>query len=265
MAVVKDVFNGTWAGLASPTEIEFWPLAITEVKKTAPDFLFIAEVFGETEWQLQQFGFDFTYDKTFYDRLKASDIHGIKEHLSADWSFAQKLARFTENHDWARATEVFGLNHRAGSLLMLSVPGLRLLHQGQLEGRRQALSVYLRRMPDERVDYEVAAFYDRLLRVMDNPAIRNGDLQLLEAVNTNESAIGFTRTDAELGRIITLANLSEANTEVSFATDDFARTDDYRKVRVVSTELCRSPQFDLWPGGITVRLRAHEALLFLVR
>ena len=43
-------------------ETEFWGRAIAEVKKTSSDFLFIAEIYGEFEWQLQQLGFDFTYD-----------------------------------------------------------------------------------------------------------------------------------------------------------------------------------------------------------
>jgi glycosidase len=257
IAVVKEIFNSTWEGLIDPMCTEFWPTAIAEVRNAAPEFLFIAEVFGEREWQLQQFGFDFTYDKPLYDRLASNDISGTKQHLLADWEFTRKLARFTENHDWERAVEVFGLNHRAASLLMLTIPGLRLLHQGQLQGYRQTVSVYLRRLPSELEDQEVVAFYDRLLRVMDNRAIQKGDFQMLDVVNANEAVIGFERTDAELGRTISLLNFSEANAEVSFATDDFAQIEDYRQVRVVSTELYRSPQFDLWPGGITARRFEH--------
>ena len=35
----------------------------------APDFVFIAEVYWDMEWELQQAGFDYTYDKRLYDRL----------------------------------------------------------------------------------------------------------------------------------------------------------------------------------------------------
>jgi glycosidase len=265
IAVVQEVFNATWATLTGPMQTEFWPHAIAEVKEVAPDFLFMAEVFGEREAQLQGFGFDFTYDKTLYDRLAGNDPPGIKRHLLADWDFTRRLVRFTENHDWERAVQTFGLNHRVASLLALTLPGLRLLHQGQLEGRRQSASVYLRRLPDEPQDREVAAFYDRLLRVMDHPALQRGGFQLLEVVNAHESVIGFERTDPGSGRAITLVNLGESNAEVSFGTDAFAPVDDYRQVRVLSTELYRSPQFDLWPGGITVRLRGHEGLLFAIR
>jgi hypothetical protein len=99
---------------------------------------------------------------------------------------------------------------------------------------------------------------------MDTPAIQCGGFQPLEVVNAHESVIGFERTDAGFARALTLVNLGEGNAEVSFGTDAFAQVDDYRQVRVLSTELYRSPQFDLWPGGITVRLRGHEGLLFVI-
>jgi hypothetical protein len=49
------------------------------------------------------------------------------------------------------------------------------------------------------------------------------------------------------------------------STEAFAHVEDYQHVRIVSTEMHRSPQFDLWPGGITVRLRGHEGLLLMAR
>jgi len=36
-------------------------------------------------------------------------------------------------------------------------------------------------------------------------------------------------------------------------------------MKIVSTELTQTPQLDLWPGGITLRLRAHEGLLLVTR
>ena len=108
MLVLKDVFNRTWGSLAEEMPEEFWDVAIAEVKSVAPDFLFIAEAYWGTEWHLQRLGFDFTYDKTLYERISQKDIEGVKAHLTAEREFASKLARFTENHDEARAAEVFG-------------------------------------------------------------------------------------------------------------------------------------------------------------
>ena len=41
------------------------------IKRRHPGFTFVAEVYWDMEWELQQAGFDFTYDKRLYDRLVA--------------------------------------------------------------------------------------------------------------------------------------------------------------------------------------------------
>ena len=260
IAIIREVFNHRWGEVAGFMEDEFWNKAIEEVKRENQDFLFIAEVYGEKEWQLQCLGFDFTYDKVLYDRLVGRDIPAIKDHLRADWNFTQKLVRFTENHDWPRATQVFGLNNKVSSLVMFLTPGLRLVHQGQIEGRTQQLSVYLLRQPAEKGDREIAAFYERLFAMMNSPAISRGDFSLLEIAG--DAVIGFERTYGGQNRLMCVVNLTERDNETLFATDAFASVRDYREVRLLSTERQRSPQFDLWPGGITLRLRAHEGLVF---
>ena len=178
MLVLKDVFNRTWGSLGGEMNAEFWDVAIAEVKKVAPDFLFLAEAYWGTEWHLQRLGFDFTYDKTLYERIAQSDIAGVKAHLTAEWEFASKLARFTENHDEARAAEVFGPNNKAASLLTLTLTGLRLMHDGQREGLRRRPSLFLLRRVEEEPNRDVEAFYDRLLEVISHPAITRGDFCL---------------------------------------------------------------------------------------
>jgi glycosidase len=194
-----------------------------------------------------------------YDRLVGRDIPAIKDHLRADWDFTRKLVRFTENHDWPRATQIFGLNNKASSLVTFLAPGLRLVHQGQIEGRTQQLSVYLLRQPAEE-DREIAAFYERLFAMMNSPAISRGDFSLLEIAS--DAVIGFERSYGVKDRLMCVVNLTERDSETPFATDAFASVRDYREVHLLSTERHRSPQFDLWPGGITLRLRAHEGLVF---
>ena len=158
MLVLKDVFNRTWGSLGGEMDAEFWDVAIAEVKKVAPDFLFLAEAYWGTEWHLQRLGFDFTYDKTLYERIAQVDIAGVKAHLTAEWEFASKLARFTENHDEARAAEAFGANNKAAALLTFTLPGLRLMHEGQREGLRRRSSLFLLRRVEEQHNADVEAF-----------------------------------------------------------------------------------------------------------
>jgi Alpha amylase, catalytic domain len=261
ITALKDVFHRTWGELAGCMETEFWDKAIEQVKKEFSNFLFLAEVYGEFEWQLQQLGFDFVYDKVLYDRLTGY-APAVAGHLHADWEFARKLARFTENHDWRRAAEVFGRNNKAASLLTLSLPGLRIVHEGQMEGWRKQLPVYLIRQPVEETDREISIFYHRLLSILNHPAVVNGEFHPLDL--HSETAVGFERRYGSYSPVVCLVKLGEPSNETAFSTDAFAQIEDYQQVHIVSTDLLRSPQFDLWPGGITVRLRGHEGLLFSV-
>ena len=45
---------------------------------------YLAEVYWDREFQLQQQGFDFTYDKRLLDRLHHGDPHQARGHLRAD-------------------------------------------------------------------------------------------------------------------------------------------------------------------------------------
>ena len=61
-------------------------------------------------------------------------------------------------------------------------PGLRFFHQGQFEGRRKRISPHLVRAPQEPVDEGLQRFYERLLAVLRQPVVRDGQWQLLECV-----------------------------------------------------------------------------------
>lgn len=160
MLMVNEVFARTW-GLEAP-EQEFWPDLIARVKWTHPDLLLIAEAYWDMEWTLQQQGFDYCYDKRLYDRLvERGDVRG---HLVAGLEFQEKLVRFIENHDEPRAASVFGPEQaRAAAVVMSTLPGARLYHDGQLSGRRTHVPVFLGRAPEEPVDAELRAFYAWLL------------------------------------------------------------------------------------------------------
>src|SRR5207249_8625775 len=113
MLVLPEVFQRTWGERSLPTDdtppvdTSFWPEAIARVREEHPQFLFMAEVYWDLEWTLQQQGFDYTYDKRLYDRLHAGDARAVRGHLGAGHDFQAKLVRFLENHDEPRAAAVF--------------------------------------------------------------------------------------------------------------------------------------------------------------
>jgi hypothetical protein len=179
MLVLPDVFARTW-GLPAPL---FWPQATRRVRERVPDFCFMAEVYWDLEWTLQQQGFDYAYDKRLYDRLREGHARPVREHFYAGLDYQNKLARFLENHDEPRAAATFppGVHEAAAAITFLS-PGLRFFHQGQFQGRRVRISPHLVRGPQEPIDAKLEQFYERLLALLRQPVVRDGQWQLLECV-----------------------------------------------------------------------------------
>jgi len=179
MLVLPDVFERTWGISSRP----FWPQATEHVHRKVPGFIFMAEVYWDLEWTLQQQGFDYTYDKRLYDRLCHGHARPVREHLMAAPNYQNKMARFLENHDEPRAAAVFVPEvHEAADVITFLSPGLRFFHQGQFEGRTKRISPHLVRGPDEPINRKVDQFYERLLALLRHPLIRNGQWQLLECI-----------------------------------------------------------------------------------
>ena len=177
MLVLPEVFARTWGILMQP----FWPQATSRVRERCPDFCFMAEVYWDLEWTLQQQGFDYTYDKRLYDRLREGHARPVRDHLRAGLDYQNKLARFLENHDEPRAAAAFARDvHEAAAVITFLSPGLRFFHQGQFKGRRKRISPHLGRAPEEAADARLLDFYRRLLAVLGRPAVRDGQWQLLD-------------------------------------------------------------------------------------
>ena len=182
MLLMNSIFERTWGSRAgSRPESDYWPEVIPAVKEKYPTFQFIAEAYWDLEWELQQQGFDTCYDKRLYDRLEHDPAESVRLHLCADLAYQEKLLRFIENHDEPRAAAAFTPEkHRAAAVTALTLPGARLIHEGQLEGRRVRLPVFLARRPMEPRDSEMSAFYRQLLVALRRGEFLQGAWQLCE-------------------------------------------------------------------------------------
>jgi hypothetical protein len=177
MLVLPDVFERTWS-LKAPL---FWPEVTRRVREKVPGFCFMAEVYWDREWDMQQQGFDYAYDKRLYDRLREGHARPVREHFHGGLDYQNKLARFLENHDEPRAAATFPAGqHEAAAVITFLSPCLRFFHQGQFEGRLKRISPHLGRAPDEPTNEALREFYDRLLSVLRQPELRDGNWQLLE-------------------------------------------------------------------------------------
>jgi hypothetical protein len=188
MLVMNSIFDRTWGKRAGARpeheywpEQEYWSELIGHVKRQQPDLIFIAEAYWDLEWDLQQQGFDYCYDKRLYDRLEQDHAESVWLHLQADLDYQEKLLRFIENHDEPRAASTFSPDkQRAVAVVAATLPGATLFHEGQLEGRQVRLPVFLGRCPPEPVNRRLRTFYRKLLAAIQMEAIREGEWQLCE-------------------------------------------------------------------------------------
>jgi hypothetical protein len=180
MLLLNDVFARTWQKYPclapATTSTEFWPEAIGRVKQTHPNFIFLAEVYWGLEARLQALGFDFTYDKGLYDKLVARNPRAVQQHLlNASPRFIEASIHFLENHDEARvATLLTPRENHAAALVILGLPGARLLYDGQLAGAQVRTPVHLKRRSHEPPVPEIAQAYERLLKALKQSAVGRG-------------------------------------------------------------------------------------------
>jgi hypothetical protein len=266
MLVLNDVFQQTWGNtvdlLWSVPAQEFWP----EATRRVPQLTYLAEVYWDREWQLQQQGFDYTYDKRLLDRLHHGSGSEVRGHLQADPSFTAKLARFLENHDEARAAAAFGSRLPAAAAVALTAPGMRFYFDGQLDGALVKPPVQLGRWPDESATAQVQELYTRILRTTSTSLFHDGTWELLGVYGagdtTYDDLVAFSWRKGRDHAVIA-ANVSNHEAQglvqlgamphaPAFSFNDQLNDQRYRWVRE-----------DL-EDGLYVRLAAGAAHVFLV-
>jgi hypothetical protein len=215
MLLLNQIFQRTWGQRAGePPVTEYWTDVISALKQKHPGFIFIAEAYWDLEWELQQHGFDFCYDKKLYDRLEHGNGESVYLHLCADPAYQKKLLRFIENHDEPRAASSFPpAKERPAALTTATLMGMRLFHEGQFEGRKARVPVFLGRRPQESFDQDLQRFYAKLLEAIHRPIFRDGQWSLCGRTGWPDNAsfqnlVAWSwRKDDE--RYLIVVNLSE--------------------------------------------------------
>ena len=183
MLMLADVFAKTWGDRVGPVPAtEFWPEVLGRVREQHPEMLFVAEAYWDMEWALLQQGFDHCYDKRLFDRLVGGDAASVRAHLRADVGYQRQLVRFLENHDEPRAAAALAPveRERAAAVVIATVPGATLWHEGQLDGRRIQLPVFLGRRPAEPLDAQLRRFHRDLVAAVASSGLRAGQWQALD-------------------------------------------------------------------------------------
>jgi hypothetical protein len=135
-------------------------------------------------------GFDYCYDKKLYDRLANENAQAIIEHLKADWQYQSRLIRFIENHDEERAVNIFGKEaSKAAAVITLTLPGARLVFEGQTHGHQVKLPVQLKRKLAEKEDKELTEYYNKLLQIIPGKRYNNAKWSLCEVLPLNSTDV----------------------------------------------------------------------------
>ena len=261
MLLLNSVFEHTWGSRAGARPAtDYWVEVIPAVKHAHPGFLFIAEAYWDLEWELQQQGFDFCYDKRLYDRLEHDCAESVRLHLCADPFYQDRLLRFLENHDEPRAAASFSAaKERAAAVVTSTLTGARLFHEGQLEGRKVRVPVFLGRRPDEAADTELREFYRRLLAAINSPVFREGQWAMCErtgwADNPTFQNIVAWRWNKDEQRYLIVVNLSDgvAQGRVKLGWEDLAG-DKWRFTDMLSGAVYDRDKNEMLSPGLYVEL-----------
>jgi len=187
MLVLNDIFAHTWGALLvgrKPPAREFWTEAIAALPR---EFIWLAEVYWNCEAPIQSLGFQFTYDKGLYDALRDGHIDEVHSRLAASPVAQSHAARFLENHDEARAAAAFGAAKlEAFATLIATLPGMRFYHHGQLDGRKIHLPMSLAVAAPEKSDAATRTFYERILKLANEPVFHSGEWKPLEVSSAGD-------------------------------------------------------------------------------
>ena len=202
MLVLKGYFRQRWYPNATDLWVnqrmpgEFWLEAIAEIKSICPEFVYLAEAYWGKEPDLQQLGFDLTYEKLLYDALVARNARWIKELLSRPADVLRHSLFFIENHDEPRAASVFEPEENLAAMAMLlTLPASVLIHQGQIEGFRKKIPIQLVRPAPEQPNQELKQGYEALLDRTKGALFDTGALEIWSSPDT--AVVNFLRTDHE--------------------------------------------------------------------
>ncbi len=275
MLELNTIFQNTWLGVLNTQNYlkpksEFWSEAIQTVKKKNPDFTFLAESYWDLEWQLQQCGFDYTYDKKLTDRLAAKAVIDVKSHLNADNAFQLKSVRFLENHDEERAIERFGLKESlAAAVLISTIQGIRFYFDGQFDGKKIKLPVQLGREPSEKPNLSVRKFYDKLLSITKENIFQNGNWEILYNLpvsqdnNSFENIFTWQWTSSNDTRIIAI-NYSDNTSQCRLKFDV---TQDQTEVLLIDqlndNEFIRNTN-EIKSIGLFIELKSYQSHIFRI-
>jgi hypothetical protein len=266
--ILNSAFGSYWAtelaawGYTTPTT-EFWADSISAVKAIYPDFIFMAEAYGDDiQTTLHNLGFDYSYDKEAIDQLVAHDVSGLISKLKK--LDLNVLSHFTENHDEPRSMATFW-NYApasdAASAALLSLPGVRLVFQDQWYGFAKKLDVHLRRAVKEDPSPEVQSFFNSLFTILKMDSVLKGTFTIMTC-NGGSNVLTWRWVKGD-EHVLFCVNFGESQQFGSIICDDAPTSSETIPVveLMSGTTYYRNPA-EMRTTGLNVILDAYQVQVF---
>jgi hypothetical protein len=166
--------------------------------------------------------------------------------------FLKQSVHFLENHDEQRAAAAFAFErHKAAAALVLFLPGMALLHDGQIEGRRQFAPIQMSKRAPEPIDLELEQFYREILKMLQKTWIRRGS-PALERFESDANLI-TVRWEGVAGEFdFGVVNLGD---ERVLATKDFPGPCEHIYSTGAAIRESEDGQLSIPPGGHVLRFQ----------
>jgi hypothetical protein len=188
MLLLPEIFCDVWKNFPAVgshrTSANFWNRTIPHIRQLQPNAELIAEVYWDREESLQDAGFDYTYNKRVTDFLMRGQDAELADFLyERRPAYLRRSVHFLENHDEQRVAAILPFRrHKAAAALILFLPGMALLHDGQLEGRTHFSRIQMNKRIPEEVDRSIQAFYFDLLQKLQKTHVRRGKPELVRSL-----------------------------------------------------------------------------------
>jgi len=275
MLPLNNVFQNTWLGVLNRLKLkrpenEFWEEVIAAAKKKSPGFAFLGETYWDLEWNLQQLGFDLTYDKRLTDRLASGDINSIKAHLYGNSTYQMKSIRFIENHDEDRAIIKFGKEKSlAAAVIISTISGMKLFFDGQFEGKRIKLPVQLGREPEEKMSERVKNHYYKLLKITREEVFKKGSWTIIEPVPAGHGNVNYNNFLAWLWQYndslrLVVINYSAGTSQCRLKFQINSAEDEIILLDLMTNEEYVRSVKDIAENGLFIELKSYHSHIFKV-
>ena len=275
MLLLSDVFLENWKDFKIPADYvptakEFWFDAISKVKKENPEFVFIAEVYWHREDDLLALGFDYVYDKIIYEFLIDNRVDLINEYIKKNFSYQRNRFVFLENHDEQRSAHIFPDDKlMSAATLIYTLPAMKLIYDGQLEGREFHHAIQLRRLQNEEVNSHIKNFYKKLFYAIKKSSIAGYYFKLLKPIPAWEgnpaylNFIIYLYEDEKFNKDLVVINLSpyQSQCKVKIESYDLIDKKFLIKDRLSDEEYLRDGN-EMFHQGLYLDLKPYQSQIF---